>query len=64
MATIPAAISQIPISDEVVVPPKVSSKHMNSQQDEPIWKDLQSGGGVQRTARQACVGQTLELNSQ
>lgn len=28
-----------------------SSKHLNSQHNKPIWKDLQSGG-VHNTARQ------------
>lgn len=53
MAVMTAAISQIPMSDDVEDPPNVSSKQMNSQHDEPIRKDLQSGGGVHKTARHA-----------
>lgn len=49
----PVAISQIPMSEVVDDPPNVSSKQRNSQQLEPIWKDLQSGGGVHKTARHA-----------
>lgn len=51
VAVMPAKISQMPMSEDVVAPPNVSSRQMNSQHDEPIWNDLQSGGGVHRTAR-------------
>lgn len=53
VAVMPVAISQIPMSEDVDAPTNVSSRQINSQHDEPIWKDLQSGGGVQRTARHA-----------
>lgn len=56
----PVAISQMPMSEDDDDPPNVSSRQINSQQDEPIWNDLQSGGGVQRTARHACK-KRLEL---
>lgn len=36
VAVMPVAISQMPISEDVEEPPNVSSKQMNSQQDEPI----------------------------
>lgn len=32
-----------------------SSKHVNSQHNKPIWNDLQSCGGVHKTARQFCL---------
>jgi hypothetical protein len=53
VAVMPVAISQMPMSEDVDAPTNVSSRQRNSQHDEPIWKDLQSGGGVQRTARHA-----------
>lgn len=54
VAVMPAKISQMPMSEDVVAPPNVSSRQMNSQHDEPIWNDLQSGGGVHNTARHCC----------
>lgn len=54
VAVMPVTINHIPMSDDVDELPKVSSRHINSQQDDPIWNDLQSVGGVHNTARHAC----------
>lgn len=51
------------LEDEL--PFSVSSKHINSQHDAPIWNDLQSGGGVHNTALHdfACpISQTHNLH--
>lgn len=53
VAVMPVTVSLIAMSD-VDEPPNVSSRQLNSQHDAPIWNDLQSVGGVHRTALQAC----------